>query len=391
MKTGWQTLPVSKTVKKLSTVDKKIKQKEALTNGNFPVIDQGQDYIAGYYNDPSKVIDAGPVIIFGDHTKAIKFVDFPFVPGADGTKVLKPNPELFAPKLFYYFLQSIKFPDKGYARHYQHLEKELINIPPLSEQEKMVAKIEELISEIENAESNLRNGLQQIELYNSLLLSSLFKSVTEVSEHETLPPIPMSWSWVKNEELLRYVTSGSRDWKKYYSDTGAMFVRTQDINKDQLDLTDVAFVRLPEKVEGKRSLIEPGDLLMTITGANVGKVAVVEGEIPEAYVSQSVALMKYKNRDYSRYLHYYFQARGYGMTFIQESVYGIGRPVLSLKNMRDVLIALPPDNEINKIVEDLDASTSYVKSVKCVLVQQLKQVGSLKTMILRKAFEGELL
>src|SRR5690348_9493168 len=123
---GWSTMKVKDAVTKVSTADKKIKQKQALPEGEYPVVDQGQDFVAGYFNDPSKVIRTVPVVVFGDHTKAIKYVDFPFVPGADGTKVLLPHPDLFIPKLFYYFLRCIKFPDKGYARHYQHLEKEII-------------------------------------------------------------------------------------------------------------------------------------------------------------------------------------------------------------------------------------------------------------------------
>ncbi len=93
------------------------------------------------------------------------------------------------------------------------------------------------------------------------------------------------WDQATSGDLCEYITSGSRDWKKYYSDEGALFIRTQDINTDRLDLSDVARVALPKHVEGKRSRLQPGDLLMTITGANVGKVAIVPDDIPEAYVS----------------------------------------------------------------------------------------------------------
>jgi type I restriction enzyme S subunit len=75
-----------------------------VASGLFPVIDQGQTFIAGYHNDESKVIrDCLPVVIFGDHTRCFKFVDFPFILGTDGTKVLKPKEELFDPKFFYFF------------------------------------------------------------------------------------------------------------------------------------------------------------------------------------------------------------------------------------------------------------------------------------------------
>src|SRR4051812_12930086 len=115
-----------------------------------------------------------------------------------------------------------------------------------------------------------------------------------MNETDGLSELPNGWVLTNTGELCAYITSGSRDWKKFYSSEGAVFIRTQDINTDRLSLEDVAFVNLPSKVEGKRSLVEPDDLLVTITGANVGKVAIVPEGVPEAYVSQSVGLMKLK-------------------------------------------------------------------------------------------------
>ena len=131
-----------------------------------------------------------------------------------------------------------------------------------------------------------RDGSRQLLDYE---LSSVSSTVT--SSVATEP-----WGETTLGELAEYITSGSRDWSRYYADSGAIFIRTQDINQNRLSLKEVAFVKLPEKVEGKRSLIRKGDLLITITGANVGKVAVVEGEVPEAYVSQSVCLVRLKDQ-----------------------------------------------------------------------------------------------
>jgi type I restriction enzyme, S subunit len=79
-----------------------------------------------------------PVIIFGDHKKNIKYIDFEFVAGSDGVVVLRPK-EIFNPKLFYYFIRSIRLLDKGYARHSQLLEKSFIPIPPLETHRRIVA------------------------------------------------------------------------------------------------------------------------------------------------------------------------------------------------------------------------------------------------------------
>lgn len=88
---------------------------------------------------------------------------------------------------------------------------------------------------------------------------------------ESLPAVPDTWTWVSIEQLTCLVTSGSRGWKSYYSKTGAVFIRSQDIRKDRLDLAEVAHVRPPKASEGMRTQVKQADLLVTITGANVGK------------------------------------------------------------------------------------------------------------------------
>ncbi|HSW64831.1 MAG TPA: restriction endonuclease subunit S [Dissulfurispiraceae bacterium] len=173
----WEYITVAEAVHIISTNEKKIRQKEYLTVGDFPVIDQGQDYIGGYTNDGSKLITCErPVIVFGDHTKTVKYINKPFVPGADGVKVLEPH-EYFDAKLFEYFLRylAVKLPSKGYARHYQHLSKSCIPLPPLNEQKRIVAKIEELFSELDKGIESLKTAREQLKVYRQALLKHAFE------------------------------------------------------------------------------------------------------------------------------------------------------------------------------------------------------------------------
>lgn len=220
------------------------------------------------------------------------------------------------------------------------------------------------------------------------------KDVDALSKNELdeLASLPTNWKWIKNNELMFYVTSGSRDWKKFYSDTkGTYFVRTGDIKTNKLDLDGAAFVDLPKNIEGKRSLIEKGDLLMTITGANVGKIAHVDFEISEAYVSQSVALLKYVLKSFSPYLHYYFQSSATGAKFIGAMVYGVGRPVLSLDNMRDAPVSVCSFEEQHQIVQEIESRLSVCDNVEQSITESLKKAKALRQSILKKAFEGTLL
>lgn len=308
-----------------------------------------------------------------------------------------------------------------------------IDFLPLLEQLAIVSKIEQLFSELDNGISNLKLAQGQLKVYRHAVLKKAFegeltkkwreqqtdlpdaqdllrqilierekaakttgKNIKYVKplieeELEELPSLPKKWCWVKNEELIHYVTSGSRDWKQFYSEKGAYFIRTQDIKTDSLALEEAAFVDLPEKVEGKRSLVEKDDLLMTITGANVGKVAHINFDISEAYVSQSVALMKYVNKQIVPFLHYYFQTYGFGATFISNLVYGMGRPVLSLENMREVPISLCSLDEQRQIIQEIETRLSVCDKIEQDIEANLEKAEALRQSILKKAFEGKLL
>lgn len=124
------------------TSPKKLQTSEYLPNGTTPIVDQSQDFIAGYTNDEAAIINPStPYVIFGDHTCAVKYIDFSFAQGADGIKILSPHEE-FIPKYFYYFLKNNPIESDGYKRHYSKLKELKIPLPPLEVQRKIVAEIE---------------------------------------------------------------------------------------------------------------------------------------------------------------------------------------------------------------------------------------------------------
>jgi len=207
-----------------------------------------------------------------------------------------------------------------------------------------------------------------------------------------LPGLPEGWCWTSSDQLMRYVTSGSRDWSKYYSDGGALFVRTEDIKWNYLDLSSVAHVSLPETVEGKRSLLQPRDLLITITGANVGRCAVVPQQISEAYVSQSIALVRLVDSSLASYLHLFSQTNLQGaQTELERLAYGMGRPVLNLTNVRELNIPLPPLGELQRIVEEADSRLCQGESIRELVRGSGLRIDRLRQSILKWAFEGKLI
>ncbi|MEB3122309.1 MAG: restriction endonuclease subunit S, partial [Snowella sp.] len=143
----FKKLPFLEVFNDVSGGNIKTPQKDFLDQGKIPVVDQGQQLVAGYVNDQTRICKTKPpVIIFGDHTRAIKYVDFDFAMGADGIKVLVPKIES-DPKFLYYVLCSLNIPNAGYSRHYKYLKETEIPLPPLDEQ-KRIARILDAADEL---------------------------------------------------------------------------------------------------------------------------------------------------------------------------------------------------------------------------------------------------
>lgn len=141
----------SKIVKDITSHFAKIKKGDYLEEGEIPIIDQGAGFVAGYTNQ-SKIsgFRGVPLILFGDHTRILKYVDFPFTIGADGVKVLSVDPDVVYPKFLYYQLKSINIPSAGYSRHFKFIKNSKLQIPESLADQKRIAYVlsrcEELIA-----------------------------------------------------------------------------------------------------------------------------------------------------------------------------------------------------------------------------------------------------
>ena len=126
----------------------KIKTSSYLQSGKYAVVGQGKETVAGYTNtEPTVDESLLPVVVFGDHTRTVKYIDFPFTAGADGTQILKPSPLLNPKYSFYSVLNSVqRIPSKGYARHFGDLRRIKFQVPSLDLQEKVVEKLDKAFS-----------------------------------------------------------------------------------------------------------------------------------------------------------------------------------------------------------------------------------------------------
>ena len=173
-KVEWKKLGDIKEIMVVSP-KKKLNRKEYLEEGIYPVIDQGQSFIVGYTNDTNAAFESNKYIVFGDHTESLKYVDFPFVQGADGIKVLKTNEKYINARYLYHVISNFYEIRGEYKRHFSILKETEIPIPSLETQGKIVKILDKFTNYVTKLQAELQAELQarnkQYEYYRDMLLS----------------------------------------------------------------------------------------------------------------------------------------------------------------------------------------------------------------------------
>lgn len=318
-------------------------------------------------------------------------------------------------------------------------------LPPSAEQIRIVAKLEELLTDLDVGVAELKAAQKKLKQYRQSLLKSAVEGAltaewraqhtpTETGAQllqrilterrarweakqlakfkdqgkappkdwqkkypEPVPPVttglaalPAGWVWASVQQLTEFVTSGSRGWADYYAESGATFIRSQNINKDWLDLSDIAFVTPPAGSEGARTRVQQNDILLTITGANVGKAARVETELKEAYVSQHVALVRVLEPMLAELLHLFLTADAGGRGQLNKEAYGAGKPGLNLQQVAAVSVPLAGPVEIRELLNTVEIQLQAAGEIEAAIKASLKQSTAQRQNILRAAFAGQL-
>ncbi|MGA3845330.1 restriction endonuclease subunit S [Ralstonia nicotianae] len=172
---SWQWVHLPDIYYGISPSSKKLLSSKVQESGEVPVVDQGKRNIAGYTDETSlRISIPGPVVIFGDHTTEVKYVDFDFVAGADGVKILRPL--LQEERFFYHQIRSYRLEDRGYARHFKVLNAKLYALPPLAEQSRISSKVDELMRLCDELESRGHLEAEQHARLTTTLLEALTAS-----------------------------------------------------------------------------------------------------------------------------------------------------------------------------------------------------------------------
>ncbi|CAM3243466.1 hypothetical protein SB6411_05137 [Klebsiella spallanzanii] len=200
---GWEWARLPQIYIPQSESSHKVKSSDIIDEGCHPVIEQNAEFISGYSNSSELLIKINnPVIIFGDHTRNLKYIDFDFIVGADGVKIL--SPLIINERYFYWQLKSFKIESRGYSRHYKMLNEKLFSLPPLFEQIRIVTKLEELMSLCDQLEQHSLTSLDT----HQQLVETLLTTLTDSQNAEELAE---NWARISEHFDTLFTTEASID------------------------------------------------------------------------------------------------------------------------------------------------------------------------------------
>ena len=334
---------------------RKLPTSEYKDKGLYPIIDQGQNNIAGYTDETDGLFSNVPAIIFGDHTRIIKYVDTPFFIGADGVKILKAKDEKANYKFLYYALSSAKIPNTGYNRHFKWLKE--IDIPTYSEQEekKIVSKLDKICDLI---------TLRKLQL---LKLDELVKS--------------------RFIELFGDPVSNPMEWKKEQLQSNATLLNGRAYKQDELlDTGKYPVLRVGNFFSNRSwyysdleldddKYCDDGDLLYAWS-ASFGSKIWTGGKVIYHYHIWKVLVGESYNKQFLCHLLDYVTSSLMGDT------HGIGMMHLTKSGMEETKFIVPPielQNQFANLVEQTDKS-------KLAVQQSLEKLETMKKALMQKYF-----
>jgi len=294
---------------------KKIAARSYLSSGRIPVVDQGKQAVAGWTNEADSVVETPlPVIVFGDHTRVFKYIDYPFAAGADGTLIFRPA-ELFDPRFFYYACLGIDLPNRGYNRHFTILRERALPRPEPSEQQSIAAVLAETEAAVEIETERLRVAR---ELKQAALAEVFSRGLRGERQRETAYGlVPKSWT---DRQLsgCSYVQTGvAKNSRNVSADALEVpYLRVANVQDGHLDLSEMKTIRIPER-EIESCLLREGDVVLTEGGDfdKLGRGFVWEGQIPRCVHQNHVFAVRTDRDQLDPFFFAYLAQSPYGKAY----------------------------------------------------------------------------
>lgn len=327
----------------------KVQTSEYNKQGKYIIIDQGQSQIAGYTDREEGAFEELPVIVFGDHTRTIKYVDTPFFLGADGVKLLRSKDSNANYKYLYYALRSAKIPDTGYNRHFKWLKNIQINYPDNNKQKEIV-KILDKVSDV------IKNRKEELSTIDKMIKARF------IEMFGVYPANPMGWEIGTIRDIVTEVRYGSSrpavDGGKY------PYLRMNNITYGgELDLSDTKRIDIPDN-ELDKCTVRRGDILFNRTNSKelVGKTCVYDRD-EMMVLAGFVIRIRVKDRILPEFLSAFLNTDFSKHMLLGMCKTAIGQANINAQELQNIGLYLPPV-ELQQCFVQFKKETDKSKSVK---------------------------
>lgn len=343
-----------------------------------PVLTAGKTFILGYTNETEGIFDRLPVIIFDDFTTASQYVNFKFKVKSSAMKILNINTDLVIPKYIYYQMQVINIDHSTHKRYWiQQYSKIKIKVPPIPEQQRIVSRIEELFSSLDNAVETLNKTKEQLTVYRQAVLEEEFK------EEE-------KWEQCSLGSLMSMVRNG---YGSKPDDCGAYRILT--IGSVRAFNLDINNYRLNNTPFNDDDLIAENDLLFTRYNGNADFVGCC-ARVPQiceqyAYPDKLIKFRpKLNNIYHSKYLEY-FVSHGNARKYLRSKIKTTsGQNGIAGSDIKKLVVFLPTLEKQTEIVLRIEERISRCNTVEVTVNKALQEAEAMRQSILKEAFEGRL-
>ena len=302
--------------------------------GAHIIIDQGQSQIAGYTDREDGLFEEIPVIIFGDHTRVIKYVDKPFFLGADGVKVLRCKDENANYKYLYYALKNAKIPDTGYNRHFKWLKKVQIKYPNRDVQ----AEIVSILDKVSDIISKRTNELKILDDLIKARFVEMFGSIHESTEYP----------YAAVKDLTDVISGGtpSRDKAEYWEGGTIPWVKTTELQNNIIVNVD-EYITEAGLNGSSAKLVPVGTVLVAMYGQGKTRGMTAYLNI-EACTNQACACILPSDRIDSMFMWKFFEL---SYEKLRSLAQGAGQPNLNGNMIKNFQVLVPPIEQQKEYVD----------------------------------------
>ncbi|MCT8547725.1 restriction endonuclease subunit S [Glaesserella parasuis] len=389
---GWNKINITKVFTQISTTGKNIATKDCLSVGKYPVIDQGAEYISGYFNDETKVIPVeNKVIVFGDHTRNFKLIDFDFIVGADGVKIFQPAKDI-DPDFFYYQCLSLNLPNKGYHRHFRYLKECDFIYPSFSQQQKLAKKFTVLLSQVAEIKQRLEKIPALLKTYRQSVLARAVNGELSAKWREENGVSLESWNKAKIHNLGS-IFSGKTPSKKnpcYWENGTVYWVSAKDMKFDEITFSSDL---ITEKAvnETKLKICPTDTILMVMRSGIIAHTFPVALTKVEVTINQDLKALRPK-KDFAQPKFIFYLLKGNEQKILEKcSKAGTTVASIEMPEFEKFVFDIPSLEEQNYITQAVEKHLNFANQLEAQVNAALERVNLMTQAILAKGFRGELL